>query len=82
MREILSFLGMNMFVFIMNCIFVIGIIVAGIGLLVAKNKPAEERPPVKRERVEIKSEISRRKQEEDELTAIMNESNSDDLYAD
>ncbi len=81
MQEIMYSLRMTPVQFIMNCILLTGLLIAGLGLLITKNRTPKT-PSMKKHRVETKAEISRRKQEEDELTSIINESNSDDLYID
>ncbi len=80
MNTILDFLNMTLFDFIGNMIFLTGLIVCGVYYYIHKDKTKTDRP--KKNRAEITSEISRRKQEDDELTAIMREANSDELYSD
>ena len=81
MNNILIALNMTMFQFIMNCILILGLLISGIWYVTIKKKPISEKKQ-KKNKVETRAEISRRKQEDDELTSIMNAANSDDLYTD
>ncbi len=76
-----NFLGMSWFDLVGNSIFLGGLLVVVIWKLVLTSKEKKNKPQ-RRDRTEIKSELSRRHQEDDELTAIMREANSDDLYTD
>lgn len=80
MQNVLNILHMDMFSFIGTSFCLVGLIACGIWYKVNQNQQLSERP--KKNKVETVAEISRRKQEDDELTAIMREANSDELYVD
>ena len=69
------------FTFIMNVILFGGLAVSAIALYIMKKKP-EKDYSVKQNRVEARAEINRRKQEDDELTALINAANDDAEYQD
>ena len=69
------------FTFVMNVILFLGLAVSAIALYVMKKRP-EKDYSVKQNRVEARAEINRRKQEDDELTALINAANDDAEYQD
>lgn len=80
MQDLLRFLHMDMFSFVGTSICLLGLIICGVWYLINKKQVESDKP--KKNKAEAVSEISRRKQEDDELTAIMREANSDELYVD
>lgn len=73
----MSLIHMSTFDIVVNCILVCAILVGVIGLKVIKKKQSKQSNVPKKNKVELKSETSRKIKEADELSAILHESDED-----